>query len=145
MWADIAAQNRQTGEVGVEAARGGGACFWFEAPFPPLPASAPAHDLGGRTVAIVSRNAILREATRRQVRASGGKAVTAETVEAALDRTAPGDLLLIDAALPPRGEVMRAPAERGAVVLLAPDERDLAAQRDCGTPEPFSDRSASPK
>ena len=35
------------------------------------------------------------------------------------------DVLLVDAALAPNGEVMRSPAGRSAIVMLAPDQREL--------------------
>lgn len=112
------------GEVGVETARMGGACFWFEAAFPPAPEAAAGEPLKGRTVAIASPNAIVREAARRQVRASGGRAVAEAELDAVLQRMGPDDVLLLDAALTPPGEPLRAPPGRASIVLLAPDERD---------------------
>jgi CheY-like chemotaxis protein/anti-sigma regulatory factor (Ser/Thr protein kinase) len=115
------------GEVGVETARvksdGGGACFWFEAAFAPVPDAQVAPALKGRTVAVVSPNPIVREAARRQVRASGGRAVVVAELSAALEKTAPGDVLLLDAAMG-SGKDLRPPEGRTAIVLLAPDERD---------------------
>ena len=116
------------GEVGVEAAPGviggGGACFWFEAALPAAgvrEAAIPA--LKGRTVGVVSANPIVREAARRQVRASGGQPVAAPAVADILEKTAHEDVLLIDAA----GADLTAlapPTGRTAIVLLAPEERD---------------------
>jgi len=117
------------GEVGVEPASprkigGGGACFWFEAAFPAAgPATAPA-PLKGRTVGIVSPNAIVREAARGQVRASGGRAMPAADVRSALAVTEPGDVLLIDACVAGDGEVLKPAEGRACIVLLAPEERD---------------------
>jgi hypothetical protein len=112
------------GEAGVGGELGQGADFWFEAPFDfasRTPADLP---LTGRTVAIASPNAMVREAAIRQVRASGGQALAGETVAAAL-KGAPADaVLLLDAALAgPRG-ALKAPAGRGCVALLTPDQRD---------------------
>jgi CheY-like chemotaxis protein len=80
--------------------------------------------LTGRTVAIASPNAMVREAAIRQVRASGGQALSGETVAAAL-KGAPADaVLLLDAALAgPRG-ALKAPAGRACVALLTPEQRD---------------------
>ncbi|CAN7346098.1 response regulator [Caulobacter sp. LjRoot300] len=119
------------GEAGVGGELGQGADFWFEAPFEvastaPAPADLP---LAGRTVAIASPNAMVREAAIRQVRASGGQALSGETVAVAL-KGAPADaVLLLDAApintkgAGPRG-ALKAPAGRACVALLTPDQRD---------------------
>ncbi|MCR5873960.1 response regulator [Phenylobacterium sp. J426] len=115
------------GEVGVESARGaiggGGACFWFEAAFAAAAAEKPAPPLKGRTVVIVSGNAIVREAARRQVRASGGHAVSGPDVDDVLEKAGHEDVMLIDAALVGDGQ-LTPPEGRTAIVLLAPDERD---------------------
>jgi len=112
------------GEAGVGGEVGQGADFWFEAPFdfaPSRPADLP---LTGRTVAIASPNAMVLEAAIRQVRASGGQALSGETVAVAL-KGAPADaVLLLDAALAgPRG-ALKAPAGRACVALLTPEQRD---------------------
>lgn len=112
------------GEAGVGGELGQGADFWFGAPFefaPALPVDLP---LTGRTVAIASPNAMVREAAIRQVRASGGQALSGETVAVAL-KGAPADaVLLLDAALAgPRG-ALKAPAGRACVALLTPEQRD---------------------
>ena len=112
------------GEAGVGGELGQGADFWFEAPFdfaPTLPVDLP---LTGRCVAIASPNAMIAEAALRQVRASGGQALSGDTIAAAL-KGAPSDaVLLLDAALAgPRG-ALKPPAGRACVVLLTPDQRD---------------------
>jgi CheY-like chemotaxis protein len=74
-------------------------------------------------VGVASPNRVVREAARRQVEASGGRAVVAQDLDA-LSAMAPADaVLLIDHALARGGRTIRAPAGRAAVVLLAPDER----------------------
>lgn len=122
------------GEAGVGGELGQGADFWFEAPFEaaattPTQASLPDLPLTGRVVAIASPNAMVREAAIRQVRASGGQALSGETVAVAL-KGAPADaVLLLDAApintkgAGPRG-ALKAPAGRACVALLTPDQRD---------------------
>jgi CheY-like chemotaxis protein len=112
------------GEAGVGGELGQGADFWFEAPFdfaPTAPADLP---LTSRIVAIASPNAMVREAAIRQIRASGGQALSGETVAVAL-KGAPADaVLLLDAALAgPRG-ALKAPAGRACVALLTPEQRD---------------------
>jgi CheY-like chemotaxis protein len=112
------------GEAGVGGELGQGADFWFEAPFEFAPAQPVDLPLTGRTVAIASPNAMVREAAIRQVRASGGQALPGETVAVAL-KGAPADaVLLLDAALAgPRG-ALKAPAGRACVALLTPEQRD---------------------
>ena len=113
-----------TGEAGVGGELGQGADFWFEAPFDFAPATPVELPLTGRSVAIASPNAMIREAAIRQIRASGGQALSGETVASAL-KGAPADtVLLLDAALAgPRG-ALKPPAGRACVVLLTPDQRD---------------------
>lgn len=112
------------GEVGVGGELGHGAEFWFEAPFElaaPVLRTAP---LDGRAVAIASPNAIVRAATVRQIEAAGGRAFAAVDVASALAGAPADAVLLIDKALAgPRGG-LRPPADRRAVVLLTPEQRD---------------------
>jgi CheY-like chemotaxis protein len=118
------------GEVGVEAGRGGGARFWFEAPFQSVPRQAAdtADSLESRTVSVVSPNRIVREAAREQIRASGGRAVAMVTIEDAVSATLPGEVMLVDAALAGEGATLQPPADRPAIILLAPDERKAIAR-----------------
>lgn len=111
------------GEVGVGGELGHGAEFWFEAPFEvasPVLRTAP---LDGRPVAIVSPNAIVRAATVRQIEAAGGRAFAAVDIASALAGAPADAVLLIDKALAgSRG--LKPPADRQAVVLLTPEQRD---------------------
>jgi PAS domain S-box-containing protein len=82
------------GEIGVEAAPGGGSTFWFTLPaviVTPAP-DTMARPLENVRVAIVTRNLVLREGVAAQVRAAGGDIV-------ALDSEAEvrPDCVLIDA------------------------------------------------
>ena len=115
------------GDVGVGGAPGSGADFWFEAAF--APAGCPMDDrpLAGRCVAVVSPNAIIREAACRQIQAVGGRAVVASAVDEILDRLPPEAVLLIDHALARRGRVPL-PKGRQAVILVRPDERGVVTR-----------------
>ncbi|WP_374469371.1 response regulator [Phenylobacterium sp.] len=112
------------GDVGVEAARTGGALFWFEAAFPRVAAAPSDLPLEGRTVGIASPSAIIRDAARRQVQACGGRTVTAADLDGVLSRTDPGDVLLLDHALAVEGGIVRKGDKRPSIILLAPEERD---------------------
>ena len=98
------------GEVGVDDAPGGGAIFWLEALFPRL-SGAVEGALAGRTVGILSPNAVVAESARRQIDAAGGVAVAGN------DRRA--EVLLVDHALAPSCP----PDSRPAIILLPPDQR----------------------
>lgn len=112
------------GEVGVDAAPGGGAAFWFEAALPALPGDTRGQPLAGRRVAVASPSPIVLAAARLQIEACGGSAVLAPTLAEASARTKPGDVILVDAALAGLTGALRPPLQRRAIVLLAPDERD---------------------
>lgn len=121
------------GEVGVENGPQGGALFWFEAAFERVDAPEISTPLAGRTVGVASPNPIVREAARRQIRACGARAVTAETLELLTARTDPGDVLLVDHALVKQGKPLQPPADRPSIILLTSQERErLAGYRDAG-------------
>jgi CheY-like chemotaxis protein len=112
------------GEAGVGGELGQGADFWFEAPFETAPEGPAELPLNGRCVAIASPNAMIREAAIRQIRASGGQALSGSSVAEALKGAPAEAVLLLDAVLAgPRG-ALRPPAGRACVVLLTPDQRD---------------------
>ncbi|MFC3080210.1 response regulator [Phenylobacterium terrae] len=112
------------GEVGVGAADGGGAAFWFEAAFERIAASEPEPPLAGRTVGLASPNPIVREAARRQLEACGARAIVAEAAEDLLASTGPDDVLLLDHALSDGARTLRRPSGRTALVLLDLAQRD---------------------
>ena len=121
------------GDVGVEVSDLGGAAFGFEAAIPILPTQGQTRPLAGRRVGVVSPNPVVREAACIQIQACGGTPVTAATLDQVMAKIGPGDVLLIDAALTPKGDALTPPADRPAVILLAPEEREqIAACRNAG-------------
>ena len=113
------------GEIGVDArVHGGGSCFWFTLPL--IAASAATKDrapLQDMQVAVISRNAALREGLHLQIAASGGIAVEKEEE---------ADVVLIDAGTANRPELAAQPM-RPSIVLLVPKARGaLTDMRDKG-------------
>ena len=115
------------GEVGVDSALGEGATFWFEASFAPASPTASREDLKGVDVSIVSASPIVCEAAARQVAASGGRAKTYATLAAAIRKSPPGAVFLIDPSLKGR-RTAPPPAGRAALVLVAPEARGRIAR-----------------
>jgi len=121
------------GEVGVESGPKGGALFWFETLFERIDARQVQAPLAGCTVGVASASPIVREAAGRQIRACGGRAVTAASIAALTQRTAPGDVLLVDHGLAAGGEALTPPSDRPSIILLTSQERDrLEGYRDAG-------------
>ncbi|MBS0409779.1 MAG: response regulator [Proteobacteria bacterium] len=120
------------GQVGVEGGEGRGADFWFEAAFERPDAGPMVRPLRGRTVAVASPSAIVREAAARQIEASGGRAIRASGVEEALTLAPQDAVILVDHALAPNGR-LKPPAGRAAVILIRAEERGrIAAYRKAG-------------
>ncbi len=103
------------GNVGVTDAPGGGALFWFEAAFPHSPELASA-ELGGQVIGLMTSNPITAKAARRQIEASGGRAVVAQNTH---QPPSEGAVLLVDHELAPSGP----PDARPALILLDPEAR----------------------
>jgi CheY-like chemotaxis protein len=116
------------GAVGVDGTVGRGADFWFEAAFAAAGEARTEQALAGRSVAIVSPSAILREAAGRQIEAGGGRAIRARSLDEALTKTEAADVILVDQALVKGHARLKPPAGRAAVVLLRPDERGRIAR-----------------
>jgi len=122
-----------SGATGVDTARGGGAEFWFEAAFEPVAGPRVARPLAGRTVGVASPNPIVREAARRQIIACGGRAEVAADLETLAKTLASGDVILMDHRLAAGRRSLRAPGDRPAIILLAPEERGrIARYRQAG-------------
>ncbi|ATQ44711.1 response regulator [Caulobacter mirabilis] len=115
------------GEVGVSDAPGGGAEFWFEAPFEAAGPAVRARPLARRVVGIASPNSILREGAARQVESLGGRAVVAADRDALIAAAPTDAVLLIDNALAGK-RPLRAPEGRASIILLRPDERGRIAK-----------------
>jgi len=105
------------GAVGVDTAPGGGAAFWFEAPFVRRPARVD-RSLAGRAVAVVSSNPIVLEGARRQIEACGGRVSTHQDL-APLATDCAAEVVLVDHTLEPSGP----PDERPALILITPEQR----------------------
>ncbi|PVM83813.1 response regulator [Caulobacter endophyticus] len=112
------------GEAGVGENPGGGADFWFEAPFERHDEIPPAPPLEGRFVAVVSPNPVVREAVGAQAIASGAWVRNLAGLDK-VETLPPQTVLLVDAALAGPDRPLAAPAGRAAVALLTPDQRDL--------------------
>jgi PAS domain S-box-containing protein len=118
------------GEIGVEDAEGGGSQFWFTLPAVIVrPAPESIRPLEGMTIAIVSRNTILREGLSAQVRAAGGAVMDIR------DEFGPKpDLVIVDAGtdahpVPPGDPIRGLPS----LVLLTPAARSqLGMLREMG-------------
>jgi CheY-like chemotaxis protein len=103
------------GEIGVNARAGGGSCFWFTLPLRAAAAAKESAPLQDMRIAVISRNALLREGLHLQIAASGGVAV--ETQQEA-------DAILIDAGTGNRPDFAMPPArDVPCLVLLAPNAR----------------------
>jgi PAS domain S-box-containing protein len=113
------------GEIGVDAVEGGGSLFWFTVPsIVAAPAAAGQTALNGLRVAVVTRNAVLREGLAAQIRAAGG-----EIAGPSEDGLRGAQVMLIDAGteaepLPPTGPVPGIPA----LVLVTPASRAKLAE-----------------
>jgi PAS domain S-box-containing protein len=113
------------GEIGVEAASGGGSLFWFTLPsVVVVPAADHSMPLDGMRVAIVTRNSVLRDGLAAQVRTAGGN--VAGLTE---DGIRGSDIMLVDAGTgaepaPPTGPVPHIPA----LVLLTPAGRSKLSE-----------------
>ncbi len=110
------------GEIGVDAALGGGTLFWCAIPVIALrEADTTEYDmLAGLRIAIAARNQVLREGLTEQIRAGGG-----DVVSLAVDGGGgKADIVLIDAGTDTQPELSAYPDGHGrAIVLLPPMAR----------------------
>ena len=115
------------GSIGVEPRETGGSTFWFSIPAPVLKAAAPeeGQKLASSRVAIVTRNAMLREGLAAQIEAAGGEVVPLfPSNKDAEFAQPPPDTILIDAGPGAETDLPIRPAARCRnIVLLTPAAR----------------------
>jgi PAS domain S-box-containing protein len=117
------------GHIGVDAAPGGGSIFWFVIPAVSLKRADPieATRLKGSRVAIVTRNAVLREGLTAQVRTAGGD-VAAMWIPGESDG-GKLDAIIIDAGAGAEPDLPTWPDEHvRSIVLITPDARPRIAE-----------------
>jgi PAS domain S-box-containing protein len=116
------------GEIGIDAAPGGGSLFWFTMPAIVVrEALNEPERLAGLKIAIVTRNAVLREGLTAQIRAAGGDAVA--LTEDRYGERAEIDMVLVDAGTSGTLDLPSYPDGRArAIVLLAPEARGQLSQ-----------------
>jgi len=112
------------GEIGVEPAIGGGSVFWISVPAAVARDADPgeASRLSGHTVAIVTRNAVLREGLSSQVRAAGGEVAPIWIPGAGTNKAL--DAVVIDAGTAAEPDLPTWPDYSTRwIVLVAPEAR----------------------
>jgi CheY-like chemotaxis protein len=116
------------GEIGVEPAAGGGSAFWCTVPAYVVKPALPGfeHSLADLTIAIVTRNAVLREGLTAQIRAAGGQVCDLDTPQTI-------DVVLIDAGTHEPAPACGPNAKIPGIVLITPQMRPkLAKLREDG-------------
>jgi PAS domain S-box-containing protein len=118
------------GEIDVEPAPGGGSIFWFTMPAIVIREAEDNQKLAGTKIALLTRNAVLREGLMAEIKAAGGEVVPfgySGTFDYSLSRDA--DAVLVDAGA---GEETELPAwpypDLRSIVLLMPSERGKLAE-----------------
>jgi len=110
------------GEIGVRSAPRGGSIFWFAVPVQTRRSAKTTTppDIAGQRIALVSRNAVLRESLTAQIRAIGGVPVPM----AAQDSGLQVDALLIDAGIGAEPTLAARPRNgTRSFVLITPEAR----------------------
>jgi PAS domain S-box-containing protein len=111
------------GDIGVQAAQGGGSTFWFSVPALVARSAKVSSSarLSGQSVAIVTRNVVLREGLTAQIRALGGNVVPLPQGNGDAHHV---DAVLIDAG-PGAEPDLPAPPQIGlkSTVLIVPEAR----------------------
>ncbi len=106
------------GEIGVEPAAGGGSAFWCTVPAYVVKPALPGfeYSLADLTIAIVTRNAVLREGLTAQIRAAGGQVCDLDTPQTI-------DVVLIDAGTHEPAPACGPNAKIPGIVLITPQMR----------------------
>ncbi|HSM96650.1 MAG TPA: ATP-binding protein [Rhizomicrobium sp.] len=118
------------GEIGVEAAQGGGSLFWCTVPLIALRPANPDEQraITDMRVAIVARNSVLREGLIAQIRAGGAEVVSLSTNPQPLEEPE-ADVILIDAGTDNAPQLPAYPDGRiRTIVLLPPGARSHLPQ-----------------
>jgi PAS domain S-box-containing protein len=118
------------GEIGIDAAPGGGSVFWFVLPAFSLREAdmTETESLDGLRVAVIARNPVLREGLIAQIRAAGGDIVSLNLDENSY-ATPDADVILIDSGTDNVPELPSTPDENTrALVLLPPGARSRLAE-----------------
>jgi len=111
------------GQIGLEPSPGGGSLFWFTLPaIISIPAEAQDLALSGKRIAVLTRNAVLREGLCTQLAAAGAKtaSLTAEGLRAA-------DIMLIDAGTEAEPAPLTDPIPSVPAYLLLPPAAHASA------------------
>jgi PAS domain S-box-containing protein len=113
------------GEIGVDAAQGGGSIFWFTLPAVVLREGRESLRLAGQRIAVISRNSVLREGLAAQIRSAGGEAMPVDYPDG-LDKSSFGaaDAVLVDIGADAQLPAWPLPEIR-AIALLAPGARGM--------------------
>jgi len=108
------------GEIDVDQAPGGGSIFWFTMPAIVLREAEDNQTLAGSKIALLTRNAVLREGLMAEIKAAGGDVVPfgySGTFDYSLSRDA--DAVLVDAGMEGEAELPAWPyPEVRSIVLL---------------------------
>ena len=118
------------GEIGVDAPPGGGSLFWFTLPAIVMREGGESRRLAGRKVALLSRNAVLREGLAAQIAAAGGASVPIG-FPGALENPDIGavDTVLVDAGTDGEAQLPAWPYPYiRAIALLTPGARGMLGQ-----------------
>jgi PAS domain S-box-containing protein len=119
------------GEIGVDPAPGGGSIFWFAVPTIVIrDANEGDPPLKGMRVAVITRNAILREGLSAQILGAGGQVGSLQNLDDAAEADAHDlDCMLIDAGTQGEAELAAWPYPGiRSIVLLTPAARGLLGQ-----------------
>ena len=108
------------GEIDVDQAPGGGSLFWFTMPAIVIREAESNQTLAGSKIALLTRNAVLRDGLMAEIKAAGGDVVPfgySGTFDYSLSRDA--DAVLVDAGLEGEAELPAWPyPEIRSIVLL---------------------------